>query len=377
MGLLLVLPGKALHRRAFFHFIKAVTSSFSKSFVPVTSRKVVYLCFMKGGKRSRPLFLFHAVVIYVIIQFGWWTYLLVRLNNEVNVLQQRVLLLEAMPEPASKSTTDLAVAEKNLRDKLHKQWGMIFGEGSVFLVLLLLGILRTRNSFKKEVALSTQQKNFLLSVTHELKSPLASVRLQLETIQKRPLSKEKQDEVLSNAIEDTDRLNALVENILFATRIDNHTYVLHREKGNISDEIKGLSEKASVGFARHHKLITDIANDVTTSFDKMGFHSIFVNLLENAVKYSPAGTEIKVTLKKNNEALYLSIADHGPGISDKEKGNVFGRFYRIGNEETRSTKGTGLGLYIVHSLVEAQEWSIRILDNKDGGSIFEIIIPNS
>lgn len=332
---------------------------------------------MKGGKRSRPLFLFYIVVIYVIIQFGWWTYLLVRLNNEVNVLQARVLLLEAMPEPASKSTAELEVAEKQLKDNLHKQWLMIFGEGSVFLVLLLLGILRTRSSFKKEVALSTQQKNFLLSVTHELKSPLASVRLQLETIQKRPLSKEKQDEVLLNAIEDTDRLNALVENILFATRIDNHTYVLHREKANLSDEVKGLSEKASVGFARHHQMNTDISNDVQVSFDKMGLHSIVVNLLENAVKYSPAGTEIKVALKKNPEAIVLSVSDRGRGISDAEKANVFGRFYRIGNEETRSTKGTGLGLYIVQSLVEAHGWTIHIRDNGGGGSIFEITIPNS
>jgi two-component system phosphate regulon sensor histidine kinase PhoR len=332
---------------------------------------------MRSRKRSRPLFLFYVVVVYVVIQFGWWTYLLVRLNNEVSVLQGHVLSLQAMQEPAVQTTAELHEAEKELRDKLHKQWLMIFGEGSVFLALLLLGILRTRTSFKKEVALSTQQKNFLLSVTHELKSPLASVRLQLETIQKRALPKEKQDEVLSNAIEDTDRLNALVENILFAARIDNHTYVLHKEKGNLSDEVKGLSEKAAAGFARHHKLVTDISGDVITSFDRMGFHSIFINLLENAVKYSPAGTAIKVELKKNNDAARLSISDRGPGIPDHEKTNVFGRFYRVGNEETRSTKGTGLGLYIVHSLVEEHGWPIKIIDHPGGGSIFEITIPNS
>ena len=293
---------------------------------------------------------------------------MIRQNNEITVLQEQIL---------ENTKSNSLEAQKNLSDKLHKQWSMIFGEGSVFLVLLVLGIFRTRNSFKKEAALAAQQKNFLLSVTHELKSPLASVRLQLETIQKRALPKEKQEEVLENAIEDTDRLNALVENILFAARIDNHTFILHKEKANLSDEVKGLSEKAGAGFVRHHKLVTEISDQIIISFDKIGFHSIFMNLLENAAKYSSPGTEIKVTLKKNAELVLLSIADQGPGIPNEEKENIFQRFYRIGNEETRSTKGTGLGLYIVNSLVKEHGWSINILDNKPTGSIFEITIPNS
>lgn len=332
---------------------------------------------MKSGKRPRPLLLFYILVVYVFIQFGWWAFLLVRLNNDITVLENQALVQKAQEEPAQVSSIELIKAEKQLKDKLHKQWMMIFGEGSVFLILLLLGILRTRNSFKKEVALSSQQKNFLLSVTHELKSPLASIRLQLETIQKRDLPKEKQGEMLLNAIEDADRLNALVENILVAARIDNHSYSLNIEKTNISDVVKGLSEKASFGFARHHQIKTEITEGIFTSFDKIGFHSIFINLLENAAKYSKAGTEIKIELRKTNDTILLTVSDRGPGISDVEKQNIFGRFYRVGNEETRTTKGTGLGLYIVHSLSEAHGWSVKISDHPGGGSIFEISIPNS
>ena len=303
--------------------------------------------------------------------------MLIRLNNEVNVLQQNVLELKQVNAQTQTSDFKLSEAENLLKAKLHKQWMMIFGEGSVFLILLMLGILRTRNSFKKEADLATQQKNFLLSVTHELKSPLASVRLQLETIQKRDLPREKQNEMLSNAIEDTDRLNALVENVLLAARIDNHLYTLNFERGNLSDEVKALSEKAAIGFARHHQLKTEIAETVFVSFDKIGFHSIFINLLENAVKYSKPGTEIKISLQNKNDQIALSIADRGPGISDEEKENVFGRFYRIGNEETRTTKGTGLGLYIVHSLAHSHGWSVSIFNHVGGGSIFEISIPKS
>jgi signal transduction histidine kinase len=332
---------------------------------------------MQKAKRPKPLLLFYIVVVYVFIQFGWWAFLLVRLNNEVTVLEQQLLVAKSVPQPVTLDTADLVAQGALLEEKLHKQWMMIFGEGSVFLVLLLLGILRTRNSFKKEVALSTQQKNFLLSVTHELKSPLASVRLQLETIRKRDLPKDKQHEMLENAIEDTDRLNALVENILVAARLDNHTYSHHPEKINISDEIKGLAEKAGAGLARHHVIKTGVAENVFASCDRIGFHSMFLNLVENAVKYSKPGTEIKISLVKKNDHTLLAVADRGAGITDKEKENVFGRFYRIGNEETRTTKGTGLGLYIVRSLCEAHGWSVKVLDHNGGGSIFEITIPNS
>src|SRR6185295_4735995 len=102
-----------------------------------------------------------------------------------------------------------------------------------------------------------------------------------------------------------------VENILFAARIDNHSYVINKEKINLSDELKGLSEKAASGFARHHKLVTEISEDIFTSFDRMGFHSVFINLLENAVKYSKPGTEVKVTLKKINGIIQLSVSDRG------------------------------------------------------------------
>jgi signal transduction histidine kinase len=332
---------------------------------------------MQKAKRPRPLLLFYIVVAYVFIQFGWWAFLLVKLNNEITFLEQQIFVTKSMQQVIALDTAELTAQNALLEQKLHKQWMMIFGEGSVFLLLLVLGILRTRSSFKKEVALSSQQKNFLLSVTHELKSPLASVRLQLETIRKRELPKEKQHEMLENAIEDTDRLNALVENILVAARLDNHTYSHHPEKINITDEIKGLAEKVGAGLARHHTIKTELAENVFASCDRIGFHSMFLNLVENAVKYSKPGSEIKISLTKKNDHTVLAVADRGAGISDREKENVFGRFYRIGNEETRTTKGTGLGLYIVRSLCEAHNWSVNVSDHPGGGSIFEITIPNS
>ena len=330
---------------------------------------------MNSAKRTRPLLLFYILVIYVFIQFGWWTYLLIRLNNNVALVSQKVLVLKL--QEATINKTELLKEEELLKNKLHKQWLMIFGEGSVFLILLVLGILRTKNSFQKEIELSTQQRNFILSVTHELKSPLASIRLQLETIQKRSLQKTQQEEMLIDAIEDTDRLNVLVENILVAARIDNHSYSLSKENANLSEVVKGLTEKASAGFARNHQIKCKITENIYSSFDKIGFHSIFINLLENAVKYSKLGTEIKISLSTIHKAIVISIADQGLGIAKEEKQQVFTRFYRVGNEETRSTKGTGLGLYIVQSLCVAHGWVVSVTDAPGGGSIFEITIPTT
>ena len=183
--------------------------------------------------------------------------------------------------------------------------------------------------------------------------------------------------MLIDAIEDTDRLNVLVENILVAARIDNHSYSLSKENANLSEVVKGLTEKASAGFARNHQIKCKITENIYSSFDKIGFHSIFINLLENAVKYSKLGTEIKISLSTIHKAIVISIADQGLGIAKEEKQQVFTRFYRVGNEETRSTKGTGLGLYIVQSLCVAHGWVVSVTDAPGGGRIFEITIPTT
>src|SRR5574337_465983 len=97
-----------------------------------------------NGRRPRPLLLFYILVVYVLIQFAWWTFLLVRLNNEITTLREDVLQLQANAEPAIEDTNELSQDEIKLKADLHKQWMMIFGEGSVFLVLLVLGIVRTQ-----------------------------------------------------------------------------------------------------------------------------------------------------------------------------------------------------------------------------------------
>ncbi|MES2286261.1 MAG: HAMP domain-containing sensor histidine kinase [Bacteroidota bacterium] len=318
-------------------------------------------------KKSRPLFWFYILVGYVILQFVWWSYLMVDLNNEIVHLKTEINLLKG------ETLEEVVLNGNTLNEKLHKRWIMISGEGIVFIGVLLLGIFQIRKTFKREAELSQQQQNFLLSVTHELKSPIASTKLQLQTLQKHELNREKQKEILANAINDTDRLNNLVENMLLAAKIENSVYLLHKENYNLSEYITEGMNQTIESFHYQQKVELDIEPNIYMDIDRTNFPSIILNLVENAVKYSPEDSTIVVSLKKQNQKIILSVADQGIGISDKEKGTVFQRFYRSGNEETRKTNGTGLGLYIVDYLVKQHNGIITVKNNTPKGSVFEVV----
>lgn len=292
---------------------------------------------------------------------------MLELNNEIYYLKTELNLLKG-------ETLDEVVLKGNeMNEKLHKRWLMISGEGIVFIGVLFLGFLQIRKTFKREEELSQQQQNFLLSVTHELKSPIASTKLQLQTLQKHELNREKQKEILANAINDTERLNNLVENILLAAKIENNVYLLHKEKYNLSEYITEGMNQTIESFHYKQKVELNIEPNIYMDIDRTNFPSIILNLFENAVKYSPEDSTVVISLKKQNQKIILSVADQGIGISDKEKATIFQRFYRSGSEETRKTKGTGLGLYIVDYLVKQHNGTISVKNNTPKGSVFEVI----
>jgi len=319
---------------------------------------------MKAPTQSTSLRLFYVLFSYVLLQFAWWSYLMLDMNVEIIRLKTEVVLLN------STSPEETVKVQKELHTVLNKKRVMVIGEGTIFLALLLLGFFSVRRSFKKGTQLAQQQSNFLLSVTHELKSPIASTRLQLETLLLREIDKSKQKEILQNAVADTDRLNALVENILLATQIDKANFVLHRQELNISEHISALLLRDSI--IQYHSLVKSIQPNIFFAIDKTSFDSIILNLLDNACKYSPAESIISLELKETEKNIQLNIYDEGMGVNDEEKKQVFQKFYRIGDEKTRKTKGTGLGLYIVKYLVEEHGGIINIADNKPQGAVFKI-----
>lgn len=317
----------------------------------------------------RPLVLFYILVFYVLLQFSWWAYLLIDLNDEV--YDYKIELLEAKHS----NLQELANAKKMYDKKLHQRWSMVLGEGGVFLSLLLFGIYRTNLAFKREVELSRQQKNFLLSVTHEFKSPLAAVKLNLQTLQKHHLDESKQKEVLSKAVIETDRINTLVENVLLATRIDGHSDQLMLEDLHFSDFVHKTVSDHIERMERNHNIVHQITPGIHIKGDSLSLSSLLINLLENAEKYSSPEGLIEVGLTRNSQSAILIVRDQGIGIPDKEKNKIFEKFYRVGNEETRRTKGTGLGLYIAKHIVNMHKGKIEVRNNHPTGAVFEIRFP--
>jgi signal transduction histidine kinase len=292
--------------------------------------------------------------------------MITNLNKEVHDLKLKIEVY------TNKNADDLVIAQEQLNAKLHKRWLMIAGEGTVFALILGLGIYRTRNTFKKEFELSKQQKNFMLSITHELKSPIASARLQIETLLKRQLPHEKQEFVLNQALQETERLDALVEKILLANRIESSAYLIQKEHFNLSELCQKIINNLKGSLLKNNTINSQITKDIKVFGDEMAFTSIINNLLDNASKYSAPQSSIELVLSNEGDFITLVVKDQGIGILTSEEGKVFNKFYRAGNEETRNTKGTGLGLYIVKNLVNMHQGNIKITSNQPKGTIFTI-----
>ena len=136
-----------------------------------------------------------------------------------------------------------------------------------------------------------------------------------------------------------------------------------------------IYDKIIIKHSGQRKFLTEIEKDIYIYGDRFSFSSVIYNLIENAIKYSAADAEITVALTGDEKNAYLSVKDTGIGIPGTEKSRIFERFYRIGTEETRKTKGTGLGLFIVKHVVEMHKGSIQVKNNSPKGSIFEVSIP--
>jgi two-component system phosphate regulon sensor histidine kinase PhoR len=317
---------------------------------------------------KRPVIILYLLAFYILFQFCWWAYLLVSLNDEVYKHRiENVGLLVLTPEQREGATVAL---EKKIG---NRRW-MVIGEGIVFLSLLIWGTSVMLKIYKKEMALARQQKNFLLSITHEFKSPLASIKLYLQTLLRHDLDKKKEISFINSAIGDTDRLNNLVENALMANLIDHKGYSFSKEDINISALLRLMIQKFQQ-IPGHEKIESHIEEGLYVHADKNALSILISNLIENGWKYSPKESPLEITITRAENKIHLLIADQGVGIPDAEKQNIFTKFYRIGNEETRRTKGTGLGLFIVKYIVEEHSGKISVFDNKPAGSIFRVELP--
>ncbi len=288
---------------------------------------------LRSPKNTKLVFILLAGYIYA--QFMWWTFLLIRYNPE-------------------------------------KKW-MVLGEGAVFMVFLGLGIYTIYRTIRHEIGLAKMQKNFLLSVTHELKTPVAAGKLFLQTLLRHDFDKAKKEELLHKAVNENDRLTALIDKVILATTLDSHQIPLTQHQHSLSAISEEICKTTTESTGAQHSWEINIQPGINFTCDAESMRSIWQNLLENAIKYSPPQSLIQASLSQSGNKIELSVSDQGSGIKKADLPFIFNKFYRSGNEETRSAKGTGLGLFIVKHLVTLHHGQINYKAKTPAGSIFTVI----
>lgn len=305
---------------------------------------------------------FWILLVYIITGLGWWFIALERQNRQMTAYQ----LQQLRPKDPNYSTRFNAILTQE-----KKKTASYIGEGSTFLFVMLLGAIFVYREVRRQIRLQLQQQNFMMAVTHELKTPIAVTKLNLETLLKHRLDEQKQQKIIQAALQETNRLDNLATNILVASQL---------EGGHIQPkESVPLSEIVTRAMHDYHHRFPErqweehIEPGCTITGDTLLLQLLVSNLIENAIKYSPREGVITVSLERRGRAVWLSVADQGQGIPDEEKRKIFDKFYRTGQETTRRTKGTGLGLYLCRKIAEDHNATLKVADNSPVGSIFTVV----
>lgn len=327
-------------------------------------------------KKKRLLdYAFYTVIIYLVLAFSWWTVLL-NLKNEdaFNAKVEYLFLVQVAQSNMDRNTFENTKEYLDLKWQYEKGQLMIYSEALFFVISLFGGIYFMNKGYFDELRNERQRQNFMLSITHELKSPIASVKLALQTMQKRTLPPDKSTQLTQLALKENQRLGQLVENILLAARIE-ADYELDTSEQPLNSILQDVADDFMTKY-EFLQLDLSLENNLPlVTIDKTSMVSVFTNLIENAIKYSNAEPLVHVKTFQFKDKVIVEVQDQGIGIPEIEKKKIFDRFYRVGREETRSTKGTGLGLYLVRELVRLHKGKIRVLDNEPTGSIFKIELP--
>ena len=273
-----------------------------------------------------------------------------------------------------------AVAALRDRDRAHVR--MFVFEGAFFLGLLLLGVLALLRVLRHEVGLMRQQANFLSAVTHELKSPLAVIRLFCETLQMRALEPARQASYLGTMLQEVERLDGLVANLLAVARLDAERVTVHRELIELDEAVAACLGQMRLDALPAGPLRADMVYrappaPLWVQCDLEALRCIVRNLLDNAIKYGQAeGRPIEVAVARAGGAATVRVTDYGRGLEPAELPRIFAKFYRVGDELVRQREGSGLGLYLARALAEAQGGSVTGFSPGLGcGTVFALTLP--
>ncbi len=326
--------------------------------MPDISRKMI----------RRATTIYWLMLTYIVAALIWWFISLQKQSFELAEFRitQLNATIDSSASPALFANEYNAIVNEKKRTTFKH-----VSEGLFFLALIIVGAVFVFRSVRRQFKLQQQQQNFMMAVTHELKTPISVARLNLETMQKYSLEPEKQKKLIRTTLEEISRLNFLTNNILIVSQLEGGGYQSAKEELDLSSLLKDCLQDFRGRFP-DRKFEEQVEDDMEVKGDPLLLQILINNLLENAIKYSPKDSSILAELKKENSSIQLAITDEGPGIPEDERKKIFSKFYRIGSEATRKTQGTGLGLYLCSKIARDHNADISVTNNNPRGSSFVV-----
>jgi signal transduction histidine kinase len=276
------------------------------------------------------------------------------------------------PEDKSFGRLEIVIDDERFERRVARQSQRFLATGGMLLLTLGIGMTLLYRSVRRELDQAHRMQNFVAAVTHELRTPISTIRLHAEMLQDGWVDADKHAEYYDRIVRETKRLSTLVERVLEKSRLKEN--VTRPSSGDINEHLLALRE----GLDRTQGDEPDLVFRLEPKLPKVlltleGIDMILSNLVENARKYAPAeGEPIVVSTRWSNRHVLLEVLDRGPGVDPAEREKIFEAFYRVGSEQTRTTTGTGLGLHLVRLHAETCKATVSVHEREGGGSVFRV-----
>jgi hypothetical protein len=305
------------------------------------------------GRIINPVFAFIGIQLVWLLVVIFWIYWFMGKHRQLRALAEKY-----SPELAQRGA----------------DW-IILVEGLLLLAAILAGVYVIFLYWRRQAALYRAQRDFIAQVTHELKSPLASLQLHLETIRRRRPDPQTLETFFDTMLADTGRLDTLINNLLAAQRLEQKGVRLSLRPVDLSEFVTGYFRPRQFSLPQAGKMELDIEPGLRARIDAEALETVLRNLLENALLYAAGPPVITIGLRREGRQAHLAFADQGRGLDKEEREKVFGMFYRV-RHGGQAIRGSGLGLFIVRQIVRRHKGKVWVESEGRGrGATFHILLP--
>ncbi|MFZ1785016.1 MAG: ATP-binding protein [Ferruginibacter sp.] len=323
---------------------------------------------LSKSKKLRSIYiLYWFLLAYILAALIWWFIALNRQNQQM--MQYDLEQLQQTDARYQSKFDQIKTLEK-------RKTAQYLGEGVTFFLLIMAGAVFVFRAVRRELKISQEQQSFMIAITHELKTPISVAKLNLETMQKRKLDEQQQQRLIQTTLEETNRLNALCNNMLLSSQIEAGGYRIINEETNISELIGKCVHDFKTRYPQQ-QIEADIEPDIFILGDRLLLQMLANNLIDNAIKYGNKEWPLNIFVAAEKDKIIFRVKDSGKGIAAEERDKIFNKFYRVGNAATKGAKGTGLGLYLVKKVVKQHNANITVTDNHPSGTIFTVTLHAS